>query len=455
VKEFKWSAKDQSGRLHKGEMNAKTLSEVRIELRRRGFRQVEAKEIKPFSLFGTDPAKEKAKQREKKRKELRRREAEERKNLRLEQKNSRSSKKSKKSALDLEITWGPFGDIPEKDLLIWFKKLSTMTRSGLSIIDALTLCWDQSKGNMKRVGGEILDAINGGASLSEAMGAHQRHFDSIYLNLIEAGEATGELDKFLDRVVAMMERRKAIKSGIKSALFYPVTVVLVTIGITIFMLTNVVPIFQKMFEGLGGELPAPTQFLVDASEFLTGGGLLYLFGGALGIFLLDRLFTSGVKEYKRLKAGLVLKLPIFGDIIMKSSVAQIALLMGNLFAAGVSVVEILAICSKASTNILFREAVERVGDEVVGGHPLSSLFAEETVFPQDLGQLLKVGEETGNMEEMLNSIAKYYQEEFDAVVDGLSSVIEPLMIVIVGGVIGGLIFAMYMPIFQAGDLVKG
>ena len=148
-------------------------------------------------------------------------------------------------------------------------------------------------------------------------------------------------------------------------------------------------------------------------------------------------------------------MPLFGDIILKAAIARIALLMANLFAAGVSIVEILRIAEKASNNILVQEAMERIKEEVTSGTALSLLFAEETVFPAELGQLIKVGEETGNIEEMLSSIAKYYQEEFDAVVEGLSTVIEPLMIVIVGAVVGGLIMALYLPIFQAGDLVKG
>ena len=455
---FKWTAKDAQGRKQSGEIEAKTVSHARMELRERGYREVQASILASSNLFGlgSDPQKEKIKKRSEQRRRRRQQEAAKQRKARLDRSPSvRKKADKKKSGLDIEITWGPFGDIPEKDLMVFCKKLATMVRSGLPLIDALTLANDQSKANMKRVSGEILDDVNAGQSLSQAMSKQDRHFDNIYLNLIEAGEISGNLDTFLDRMVFMMERQKEIKSGIKSALFYPITLIVVTLGITIFMLTNVVPIFQELFEGLGGELPGPTQMLVDISEFLLSGGLLYLAGWVIGFFVLNSFLTKASRPFARFKAGLWLKLPLFGDIILKAAIARIALLMANLFAAGVSIVEILRIAENASNNILFQEAMERIKEEVTSGTALSLLFAEESVFPAELGQLIKVGEETGNIEEMLSSIAKYYQEEFDAVVEGLSTVIEPLMIVIVGAVVGGLIMALYLPIFQAGDLVKG
>jgi len=273
--------------------------------------------------------------------------------------------------------------------------------------------------------------------------------------MVEAGELSGNLDTFLDRLVSMMEREKEIKSGIKSALFYPVTLIVITVGISIFMLTNVVPIFQDLFENLGGELPALTQTLVDMSEWLLGGGLFKLFGGIVAFFVGNSLLTKALPPFARMKARLILKLPLFGDIVMKAAIARMALLMANLFAAGVNIVDTLGVAANSAGNLMYQEAMLRVKEQITGGAPLSVLLEEETVFPLELSQLIRVGEETGNVEEMLESIAKYYQEEFDSVVNGLSTVIEPLMIVFVGAVVGGLIFAMYLPIFSAGDLVKG
>jgi len=250
VRKFKFQAKNEFGQKQSGEIEAKTLSEARIKLREQGFRQVQAKEIKPLSFFGFGGKKkaEKPKRRDTnqraKRQELTRR-------IRKTE--------EKKSAFSGDITWGPFGDIPFKDLLVFTKKLATMVRSGLPLVDALTLTEGQSKANMKRVAGEILADVNSGLSLSDAMKKQSRHFDNIYRNMVEAGELSGNLDTFLDRLVSMMEREKEIKSGIKSALFYPVTLVVITVGISVFMLINVVPIFQDLFENLGGELPALTH----------------------------------------------------------------------------------------------------------------------------------------------------------------------------------------------------
>ena len=446
MRKFRWQAKNEFGQKQSGELEAKTLSQARIQLREQGLRQVQAKEIKPFTFFGLGGKKKEQKPKRRdtnqraKRQELTRRVR---------------KKEEKKSALSGDITWGPFGDIPFKDLLVFTKKLATMIRSGLPLVDALTLTEGQSKANMKRVAGEVLADVNSGLSLSDSLKKQTRHFDNIYRNMVEAGELSGNLDTFLDRLVSMMEREKEIKSGIKSALFYPVTLVVITVGISIFMLTNVVPIFQDLFENLGGELPALTQTLVNMSEWLLGGGLFKLFGGIVAFFVGNSLLTRAFPPFARMKARLILKLPLFGDIVMKAAIARMALLMANLFAAGVNIVDTLGVAANSAGNLMYQEAMLRVKYEITGGAPLSVLLEEEPVFPLELSQLIRVGEETGNVEEMLESIAKYYQEEFDSVVNGLSTVIEPLMIVFVGAVVGGLIFAMYLPIFSAGDLVKG
>jgi len=450
MRKFKWTAKDENGSKHSGELEAKSLSAVRIQIRSQGFRQVRAKEIKPLFLFGSSS--KKAKEKNKKNRSSGRQTTSRvnRQDLSIKRKKPEPKKKG-----DIQITWGPFGDIPFKDLLVFSKKLATMIRSGLPLVDAMQLTKEQSKGNMQRVAGEILDDINAGRSLSEAMRKQRRHFDTIYLNMIEAGEITGNLDVFLDKIVEILERQKKIKSGIKSALFYPIALVSITLLITIFMLTNVVPIFKEMFENLGAKLPPPTQLLVDISDFLlAGNNLLAIVGALVAAIAINKVLTKNVYAIRKFKSYIFLKLPLFGPLITKASIARIALLMGNLFKASVSIVDILKVSSNSTDNIMFKEALEEIKLEVASGVPLSVLFEEQKVFPPELSQLVRVGEETGNMEEMLNSIANYYQEEFDAVVEGISSIIEPLMIVMVGAVVGGLILAMYMPIFTAGDLVK-
>ena len=270
--------------------------------------------------------------------------------------------------------------------------------------------------------------------------------------MVEAGELSGRLDTFLDRLTEMLEKQQTIKAGIKSALFYPITLVVITVTISYFMLTNVVPTFQEMFEGLGATLPAPTQAIVDASNWIQQGeNVGRVVATVFFAFLTNKFLSKYVRIYRKIKSSIALKLPLVGDIITKSTVARMSLLLANLLAAGVTIVEALKVCSTVSTNVLFVEAMDRIQGRIISGAPLSKLFADEKVFPIALSQLMAVGERTGNMDEMLESIAKYYEEEFQAVVDGLSTVIEPLMIVFVGAMIGAMVVALYLPIFSAGD----
>ena len=376
---------------------------------------------------------------------------------RIKVKKLKEVKEKKKGALDIEITWGPFGSIPQKEILMFTKKLSTMIRAGLPILDGLIMVAGQTKNpNMKRVTQKMISTLNDGKPLSEAFNEHGRHFDNVYRNMIQAGEVSGMLDKFIDKLVEILEKQQKIKSGIKSAMFYPITLITVSLGISIFMLTNVVPTFQEMYEGMGIQLPGPTQAIVDASEWISDAGNV---GGVaaviFGILTFQNLMTKYVRPYRYAWHALLLKMPLFGSIIMMAVVARSSLLMANLFAAGVSVMETLNVASTVTTNTLFMNAFDRVKRDVMTGAELSSLFGKEKVFPVELSQLIAVGERTGNMEEMLNSIANYYEEEFDALVEGLSTVIEPIMIVFVGGLIGMMVVALYLPIFSAGDLAGG
>ena len=337
------------------------------------------------------------------------------------------------------------------------KKLSTMIRAGLPILDGLIMAAGQTKNaNMKRVTQQMISSLNDGKPLSEAFKEHDRHFDNVYRNMIEAGEVSGKLDKFIEKLVEILEKQQKIRAGIKSAMFYPVTLITVSIGISIFMLTNVVPTFQEMYAGMGIALPGPTQAIVDASNWIADiRNVITVFAVIFGTITFHGLMAKYVRPYRFLWHFLLLKLPLFGGIIMMAVVARSSLLMANLFAAGVSVLDTLTVASTVTTNMHFMNAFNRVKRDVMTGAELSSLFAKEKVFPIELSQLIAVGERTGNMEEMLNAIANYYEEEFDALVEGLSTVIEPVMIVFVGGLIGAMVVALYLPIFSAGDLAGG
>jgi type IV pilus assembly protein PilC len=248
---------------------------------------------------------------------------------------------------------------------------------------------------------------------------------------------------------------ETIKNGIKSALFYPITLIVVTLGIVYFMLTNVVPTFVEMYANMGAKLPGPTQMIVDASNWiLNGTNVLKVIGIVAGVIYGHKAMVKYLYPYRKGYSALLLRMPLFGDMIVKSTVARTALLMSNLFAAGIGINEIMRVAASTSTNILFMEAQSRIAEKVQTGVPLSVLFAEESVFPIDLSQLIRVGEQTAGMDEMLESIARYYQEEFEATVKGLTTVIEPLMIVFVGLMVGVLVVALYLPIFSAGDAFK-
>ena len=350
---------------------------------------------------------------------------------------------------------GPFGGVGKKEILNFSKKLATMIRSGLPMIDAIKLVFAQTDHPLfKEIIGQIVYDLENGKPIVDTFAQWPQVFDNIYLNMLAAGELSGNLDQFLDRLVQMLEKQEQIKAGIKSALFYPITLIVVSVGITLFMLTNVVPTFVGMYENLGVDLPGPTAAIVGASDWLLKeGGLWKLAGGFTLFFTVFGQAKKRIPPFKKLIDIIMLKIPLFGEILVKGMVARMGLLMANLIGAGVGIVDVLNIAKTVSSNSAIQNGMDEVARGVVTGRELSALFASEKVFPIAVSQFVAVGERTGNIEEMLSSLAKYYEEEFDAVVEGLSTVIEPIMIVVVGGMIGALVVAMYLPIFSAGDLV--
>ena len=277
---------------------------------------------------------------------------------------------------------------------------------------------------------------------------------TIYINLVRAGEASGKLDIFLNKIVIALDKREKIKSKIKGALTYPVILFIVAMAVTGIMLIFVMPKFAKMYGNFDAELPAITLAVVAMSDFLrspTGGGvsliLLILF-----VFVYRYLIKT---NYKIRKAWhiFVLKIPVFGLLLKKSIIARVALVLGNLKSAGVEIVETIDIAKSVTTNVVVVEALENVKKGVFSGEALGKCVEKEKIFPTTFHQLINVGDETGNLDEMLNSLAKYYEEEFDDSVANLSTLIEPIMIVFMGVLIGGMLLAMYMPILGMGEAI--
>ena len=341
-----------------------------------------------------------------------------------------------------------------EDILIFSQQFATMVKAGLPILEVLSMLRDQLENpGMKEIIEDIRKSLEGGVTLSKCFDKYPQYFDNVYVNLIKAGEASGKLDVFLLKIVDSLEKKEKIKKKIKSALMYPGIMFSVAITVSAFMLIKVVPVFAKMYDGMGIALPKPTAVIMGMSDFIRGtGGMILLFGIIGFVFVFRYLTTKNATvQYKWHKQ--VLKLPIFGDMILKSLLARISLILGNLSAAGVNLLESLEIAKSVSNNVVVTEALENVKKGVFSGDTLTKLFLKEPLFPPTFSQLISVGEQTGQLDEMFGSVASYYEEEFDTTVDNMSSLIEPIMIVFMGIMIGGLMIAMYSPIFNVGALI--
>ena len=369
--------------------------------------------------------------------------------------------KSKKKKSDTKKKSSSFSFLSNKkkvkmeDILIFSKQFATMVKAGLPILQVLAMLRDQMENpGIKDIIEDIRKSLEGGVNLSKCFEKYPQHFDNVYVNLIKAGEASGKLDVFLLKIVESLEKREKVKKKIKSALMYPSIMFSVAITVSAFMLVKVVPVFAKMYDGMGLELPAATATIMSMSDFLRGtGGKIILLGGVGGFFGF-RYITKKNAAIRFKWHRQVLKLPLFGDMILKSLLARISLILGNLSAAGVNLLESLEIAKSVSNNDVVTDALENVKKGVFSGDTLTKLFLKEPLFPPTFSQLISVGEQTGQLDEMFNSVAAYYEEEFDTTVDNMSSLIEPIMIVFMGVMIGGLMIAMYSPIFNVGALIN-
>jgi len=366
--------------------------------------------------------------------------------------------KKKKVAVKKEKKSFSFGTgIKAQEILIFCKQFATMLRAGLPVLNTLEMLEGQTtRPPMKKVIQTIKKDLESGNALSKCFEKHPKIFDTVVVNLIKAGEASGKLDTFLQKIVVSLEKREKIKSQIKSALFYPGVLFSVAILVTVFMLMNVVPTFVNMYEGMGmgDDLPTPTAVIMSMSEFVRSSGGLFLL-----IFII--LFVVGfkylmTKNYNVKKAWhkTMLKLPVFGNLINKSILAKVSLVLGNLNQAGVDLIESIDIAKSVTDNVVVIEALENIKKGVFSGETLTDLFSKEKIFPPTFSQLISVGEQTGSLDEMFGSVAIYYEEEFDVAVANLASLIEPIMIVFMGITIGGLMLAMYAPIFNVGAIIN-
>ena len=345
--------------------------------------------------------------------------------------------------------------VKTEDLVIFSKQFATMVKAGLPILQVLEMLRDQVENPaMGDVIEDIRRSLEGGISLSKSFEKYPNLFDNVYVNMVKAGEASGKLDVFLLKIVDSLEKKEKIKKKIKSALMYPAIMFIVAITVSAFMLVKVVPVFAKMYDGMGIALPKATAIILSMSDFLRGTGGMVMFFGSIIFFLVFRYLTTKNPTIRYKWHKQVLKFPVFGNLILKSLLARISLIMGNLSAAGVNLLESLDIAKSVSNNVVVTEAIDNIKKGVFSGETLTKLFLKEPLFPPTFSQLISVGEQTGQLDEMFTSVAIYYEEEFDNAVDNMSSLIEPIMIVFMGLMIGGLMIAMYSPIFNVGALIN-
>ncbi|MDI6807492.1 MAG: type II secretion system F family protein [Candidatus Eisenbacteria bacterium] len=344
--------------------------------------------------------------------------------------------------------------VTTKDLAVFTRQLATMINSGLPISQCLDILSKQSdKGPFREMTRQVLHDVEAGSSLAEAMGKHKTFFDDLYINLVEVGEASGALDQMFTRLSGYLEKSAALKRKVKSAMTYPVMVTAVALGASCFMLVFIVPTFSRIFIEFGGQLPLPTRIVIGLSNFLQK------FWWALGVFVF--LLAVGFKQAKKSKGArefidrLKLKVPVFGDVLRKASVARFTRTLGTLVTSGVPILKGLEITAKVAGNKVIENAVLATRASVKEGETISSPLAESGAFPPMVVKMINVGEETGALDAMLNKVADFYEDEVWAAVEGLTAVIEPAMIVVMGLLVGGMLVSMYLPMFKLVTVISG
>ncbi|MBS0307216.1 MAG: type II secretion system F family protein [Proteobacteria bacterium] len=343
--------------------------------------------------------------------------------------------------------------IKQKDIAIFTRQLATMMKAGVPLLQAFDIvARGATNPRMTKLLTDIRNDVETGTSLSAAFRRHPMHFDSLYCNLVEAGEAGGILEALLDRLAIYQEKTLAIKQKIKSALMYPIAVIVVAFVVLTVIMLFVIPAFEDVFKSFGGELPAPTLVVIAMSKFFVQWwwAIFGILGGG-GYFF----FQSWKRSPKMQKTmdRLLLKVPVFGDLILKSVIARWTRTLATMFAAGVPLVEALDSVGGASGNAVYQEATEKIQKDVSTGSALTTSMTATGVFPTMVLQMAAIGEESGSLDHMLGKAAEFYEDEVDEMVKGLSSLMEPFIIVILGVLIGGIVVSMYLPIFKLGAVV--
>lgn len=391
---FVWKGKDRHGKQLKGEVEGKSEALVRADLRRQGLNGLLVRK-KPKPLFG-----------------------------------------------------GAGKAIKARDIAFFSRQIATMMSSGVPLVQSLgILSSGQKNPRFRKLIEKIRQDVEGGSTLHESLAKHPVQFDELYVSLVQAGESAGVLDTVLATIADYKERMESIKAKVKKAMFYPAMVLLIAIVVTAILLIYVIPQFQESFRAFGGDLPGFTLMIIGVSEWMQAYGiylLLVVVGAIVGLVYARKRSRNVARTMDRL----LLKLPIIGNIMHKSAIARFARTLAITFRAGVPLVEALESVAGATGNIIYSDATRNIRDNVAVGHSLNLSLAQENLFPHMVIQMAAIGEEAGALDEMMVKVAEFYEEEVNNAVDTLSSTLEPLIMVIIGGIVGTLVVAMYLPIFK-------
>ena len=342
--------------------------------------------------------------------------------------------------------------VKEKEVVIFARIFATMINAGLPLIQCLDLLAQQEQNKtFAQIITAIKEDIEGGSTLSDALKKYPKVFDDLFVNLVAAGESGGILDVILQRLSNYMEKAMKLKSKVKGAMTYPASVLVISIAVVSLLLVKVIPTFQKMFEGFGGELPGPTQFLITLSTYAQKYFLVAIIVLAIAVYAFRRYYKT--EKGTLLIDGLILKSPVFGPLLKKVAVARFTRTMSTMMTSGVPILEGLAIVSKTAGNKVVENALIRVRKSISEGKTIAEPLLETGIFPPMVVQMIAVGEATGALDAMLSKIADFYDDEVDTAVDAMTALLEPFMMVFLGGVVGGMIIAMYLPIFKMASVV--
>ncbi|QSP94499.1 type II secretion system F family protein [Marinobacter salinisoli] len=395
---FIWEGKDRKGNKAQGELTGQSLALVKAQLRKQGIIPEKVKK-KPKPLFG-------------------------------------GSKK---------IT--PF------DIAMLTRQLATMMKAGVPLVQSFDIVADglENKGLQELVM-TIRTDIASGTSFAGALRKHPKHFDDLYCNLVDSGEKAGALEAMLDRIAMYLEKTELLKKKVKKAMTYPIAVIVVAIIVTAILLVKVVPQFETLFQGFGADLPVFTQMVIELSEWLQKWWFAVLLG-IVGVIFVFKEAVRRSKKFSDLVDKYVLKIPVMGDILDKSAVAKFGRVLSTTFAAGVPLVDALDSVAGATGNAVYRDAINRIKTDVSSGTQLQASMRQQELFPAMAVQLTAIGEESGNLDDMLTKVAEHYENVVDDMVDNLTALMEPMIMAVLGVLVGGLIIAMYLPIFQMGQVV--